>query len=144
MPIKITMPTNVTVSVSTADVEAIRDGADPGAIAAAVAQITKAVVDALKPPSGVKRRAPSPEIPAKAPRMALRKAIKVEESADFRVTVRDVAGRKHGFTVQPSTTIEEVKLLLVPAMDRPKDDMRLIYAGRQLEDGRNMQHVCCF
>lgn len=42
----------------------------------------------------------------------------------------------HWIEAEGSDTIEEIKHKLVPAIGRPVDQIRLLFAGRQLEDGR--------
>jgi len=46
--------------------------------------------------------------------------------------------------VSPSTTIGEVKSMLYPMSNVPTDQQRLIYAGRQLEDGAFLLEIHLF
>jgi hypothetical protein len=52
------------------------------------------------------------------------------------ILVKTLQGTVHVLNqVSPSTTISEVKSMLYPMSNVPTDQQRLIYGGRQLEDG---------
>lgn len=48
-------------------------------------------------------------------------------------------GERHEMEVRPSMTIEEVKAEYEKRTGKPKDKQRLVYAGKQLEDGRTLR-----
>jgi hypothetical protein len=61
------------------------------------------------------------------------------------ILVKALLGKVHVLNqVSPSTTIGEVKSMLYPMSNVPTDQQRLIYAGRQLEDGAFLLEIHLF
>ena len=55
---------------------------------------------------------------------------------DMKIFVKTLTGETHDFHVEPSFTIEFFKLMFWDRTGTPTYEQRLIFAGKQLEDGR--------
>lgn len=66
----------------------------------------------------------------------------------MQITARPMAGADMLFNVLPDYTVNALKLLIAAEMGCPAEQLRLVFAGKQLEDGRtlggdyNIQHQC--
>jgi ubiquitin len=65
---------------------------------------------------------------------------KKPKEGSFQVFLKDLRGKTLTIDVSQKTTIEELKIIAQEATGNPPDQQRLIFAGRQLEDGRTLEN----
>ena len=58
----------------------------------------------------------------------------------FEVFVHTLTGKKVTLEIGPENTVEDVKWLILLEEQIPCDQQRLLFAGKQLEDGRTMDN----
>lgn len=61
-----------------------------------------------------------------------------EDDLKKKIFVKDLQNRTFQFAVDPSDTVENFKWMIENKKGVPADQQRLIYGGRQLEDGRSL------
>lgn len=71
-------------------------------------------------------------------RMKKRKRRRVSDDA-FQIYVKTLTGRSIAMDVDDDTEVEDVKLALHDKGEAPPEQQRLIFAGKQLDDGRTMR-----
>ena len=65
--------------------------------------------------------------------------IEHENQKHFRIKIKTLTGKLIKLTVKPSYRIESVKNLIFQEEGIPPDQQRLVYAGKQLEDGNTLK-----
>jgi len=61
-----------------------------------------------------------------------------KQAAPFEIFVKDLKGVTHSVIIGANNTVGDLKVHLVSKTKIPFDEQRLIFAGKQLEDGRTM------
>ncbi len=64
--------------------------------------------------------------------------LKDRDLSQMTIFVKDHVGKVSTVIIKKSATIEDLKKMLVHKTGMPVDQQRLIFAGRQLEDGRTL------
>ena len=57
----------------------------------------------------------------------------------MQIVIKTLTGRKQPFTLEPSQTVEEVKLALQEKEGITVDQIRLIFSGKQLADAQTLE-----
>ncbi len=73
-----------------------------------------------------------------AKRLTGRKRRRVSDGA-FQVFVKDLAGKTFTFLADSHTEVEDFKIMINDRLAIPLAPMRIIHAGRQLEDGKTLR-----
>eukprot|EP00112_Aurelia_sp_Birch-Aquarium-sp1_P019159 Seg4688.1 transcript_id=Seg4688.1/GoldUCD/mRNA.D3Y31 product=Polyubiquitin protein_id=Seg4688.1/GoldUCD/D3Y31 len=64
--------------------------------------------------------------------------LKFKESLNFKIFVLKLTGETIPLDVLPSATIDGIKRMIQAKDGMPVDEQRLVFAGKQLEDGRTL------
>ena len=72
--------------------------------------------------------------------MAVGNGLEVVVHNGFQIFIKAMDGRTYDVTIGASNTVDQLKSFLRahPRLGTPADQQRLVFAGKQIEDGRTM------
>ena len=70
--------------------------------------------------------------------MAVDNGLEVVVHNGFQIFIKAMDGRTYDVTIGASNTVDQLKSFICVALGIPPDQQRLVFAGKQIEDGRTM------